>query len=275
MPVRIPIALAILSAVIVPMASFAYVGLYAMNFTGLLSIFSTTWIVLDVLLAFFYLFFTWANVRLLHSVIGSLPELPETRTMAGLWKCMAYFAGALTILTPLYSVFPNSSLAMYGWTFAFSVELLASIFLGWVLMRFALRGRNPMLFAMALTLALSCAFHFGGFRIFQSAMDRNISEEQKMSEESISGEAMLFSLWGLSPAELDNLDDDSLADIQEVSLGAVLALGVGFAGVVMVHSVSAVVFYVLIALYFARKNSFRPNSKWRRRRFKQQEVQIC
>jgi hypothetical protein len=33
LPVRIPVALAAISAVVVPVSAFAYVGLYAMSFT--------------------------------------------------------------------------------------------------------------------------------------------------------------------------------------------------------------------------------------------------
>ena len=132
-----------------------------------------------------------------------------------------------------------------------------------------------MLFAIALALSLCSAFHFGGFRVFQSALDRTVAAEQKLSEELVSGETLLFSLWGLSPSEFETLDDESLANIQEVSLGVVIACGVGFAGFVVLHTVSSVVFYVLVALYFARKNSPRPQTKWRRRQFKQSEVQIC
>ncbi|MDY6284078.1 MAG: hypothetical protein SPL19_03785 [Fibrobacter sp.] len=275
LPVRIPVALAAISAVVVPVSAFAYVGLYAMSFTGLLSIFSTTWIVLDVLLAFLYLLFVWGNVNLLHAVIRTLPELPEKRIFTGLWKWMAGFAGILSVLTPLYSLFPDSTLMIRGWAFAFGVEQVTSILLGCLLMRFALRGRNSMLFAIALALSLSSAFHFGGFRVFQSALDRTVAAEQKLSEELVSGETLLFSLWGLSPSEFDTLDDESLANIQEVSLGVVIACGVGFAGFVVLHTVSSVVFYVLVALYFARKNSPRPQTKWRRRQFKQSEVQIC
>ncbi len=275
MPAKMPVVLAIVSAVIVPLSAFAYAGFYAMNLAGLLSIFSTVWIVLDVLLAFLCLLFTWANVRLLHAVLCTLPELSEKRIMSGLWKCMAYFAGALSILTPLYSIFPNSPLAMCGWAVVFCLELLASIALGCLLMRFASQGRNTLLFAMAFALALSCAFHFGGFRIFQSAMDRSIAVEQRLSEEPVSGENLLFSFWGLSPAELDNLDDESLADIQEVSLGVAMGLGLCFAGMVLIHSASAVVFYVLMALYLARKNASCPGRKRRHLHFNQQEVQAC
>ena len=40
-PVKIPIILAILSALVLPIATLGYAGLYAMEFAGLLSIFST------------------------------------------------------------------------------------------------------------------------------------------------------------------------------------------------------------------------------------------
>jgi len=275
LPVRIPILLAIISAVLVPVSAFAYAGFYAMSFTGLLSMFAATWIALDVFLAFLYLLFMWGNVNLLHSVIRTLPEFPEKRMLSGLWKWMTCFAGLLTILTPLYSVFPNSTFAICGWVFAFGVEQVTSIVLGCLLLRFAHRGRNRMLFAIALALALSSVFHFGGFRVFQSAIDRSVATERMLLDESVSGEDLLFSLWGLSPAEFETLDDESLANIQEVSLGVAIACGVGFAGFVVLHTVSSVVFYVLIALYFARKNSPRLPSKWRRRTFKQSEVQIC
>ena len=48
-----------------------------------------------------------------------------------------------------------------------------------------------------------------------------------------------------------------------------------FAGFVILHSAAALVFYVLVLLYFVRKNAYRPNVKWRRHRHSKQEVQIC
>lgn len=273
-PVKIPVILAILSAVVLPMATLGYAGLYAMEFAGLLSILSTTAIILDVFLAFLFLAFTWGNVYLLYAFLRTLPELSEKRNLFVVWKVLAFVAGALSLLTPLYSIFPDAFGISFAWSCAYSVELLAGIALGCLLMRFAWRGKNALMFAMALALTLSYAFDFNGCRVLQTKMDQEIAAAQTLDEE-VSGESLLLSLWGLSPAEFETLDDASLADVQEISVGVLLGAAVLFAGFVIFHSAAALVFYVLIALYFARKNSYRPNEKWRRHRHSKQEVQIC
>ena len=273
-PVKIPIILAILSALVLPIATLGYAGLYAMEFAGLLSIFSTASILLDVFLAFLFLIFTWGNVYLLHAFLHTLPELPEKRKMFIVWKVLAFVAGALSLLTPLYSIFPDAFGILFGWLLAYSIEFLAGIIFSCLLMRFALRGRNSLMFAMALALALSYAFDFSGCRVLQTQMDQEMAAVQTLDEET-SGECLLLSLWGLSPAEFETLDEASLADVQEISVGVLLGAAVLFAGFVILHSAAALVFYVLVSLYFVRKNAYRPNVKWRRHRHSKQEVQIC
>ena len=138
-PVKIPIILAILSALVLPIATLGYAGLYAMEFAGLLSIFSTASILLDVFLAFLFLIFTWGNVYLLHAFLHTLPELPEKHKMFIVWKVLAFVAGALSLLTPLYSIFPDAFGILFGWSLAYSIEFLAGIIFSCLLMRFALR----------------------------------------------------------------------------------------------------------------------------------------
>lgn len=255
-PVKLPLALAFCSALPIPAAAIGYVGLYALELSGLLSIFGTLSTVLDVLLPVALLAMLWGNAYLLSAFLKSLPDsFRERKTLGGLFRLLLVFAVALGVLSPLYSVFPKSLAVCVAWTFAFSIELVAGVALGLALSVAAFRRKNWLVLGLGLAVSLFYLTDFGGCRVFQSMLDYQFGNVALFDWSGETDNGPLTYLWGISPAELDTLDGESLADIQEVTFAFGILSVALFAGLVSAHAASSVLVFALFAIYFKRRKT--------------------
>lgn len=270
-PVKLPIGLAVFSVVVLPLMVFVYTGLYFFDLSGFLSILAPLATGVDVFLAISFLLLVWGNVYLLRAILKRLPTFADgMKTMRTLWMALAVFAGVLTVLSPLYSVFPDSGEICTAWSAAFFAKWIVGFILCVSLARFGFRGKNWLLLGIGLSLAVGLLADFNGLRGVQTALDNSL-EMTADSEEP--AENLMVELLGISQSEFDTLDDESLTDLQEVSAGFVLAAVSGFWGLVVLHFAAWGCAYVLIALYFAKRNLNRGSGKrrWKKRR----DLEIC
>ena len=252
-PVKFSLFLALLSAAIVPICALYYAGLYALDFLAMLSIFSTLFTVADVVLPLLFLFSVWGFAYLFRAILQSLPtETREKKLLQNTWNLFVFGAVTLTVLSPLYSIVQGSVSLRVLWNFFFGAEWFVGILMGACLARAAFRGRRWLLFFLGITASLSVASDFNGCKYIQPLFDKHTLAEEV--GEDVSGGDLLFSLWGLSPAEFDALDDESFADIQEVSFSMFALVAALFAAWIAFHSAMATAFFVLCALYFVGKN---------------------
>ncbi len=255
-PVKIPLGFAALSLLATPILALCYAGLYAVDLIGLLSIFGKFSTVLDVLLPVLFLVTLWGILYLLSTFLKGLTEAcGEKKSLGGLFRLLVGFACALSVLSPLYSVFPESVAVCVAWTFAFSIELAAGIFFGLVTARFALRTKKWLVFGIGLALSATFLTDFSGCRVFESILDYQFGAMNLLDPEADTGSGLMTYLWGLSPAEFDTLDGESLADIQEVSLVLGMFSSAIFGGLVSAHCATSVLLFALFAIYFMRKKS--------------------
>lgn len=255
-PVKVSLGLAALSLLVTPLLALCYAGLYAVDLIGLLSIFGKLSTVLDVLLPVLFLVTLWGILYLLSAFVKGLPETcGEKKSLGGLFRLLACFACALSVLSPLYSVFPESVAVCVAWTFAFSIELVAGIFFGLLTARFALRTKKWLVLGIGLALSAAFLTDFSGCRVFESILDYQFGAVNLLDADGDAGSGLMTYLWGLSPAELDTLDGESLADIQEVSLVLGMFSAALFGGLVSAHCAFSVLLFALFAIYFMRKKS--------------------
>ncbi len=253
-PVKMSLGLAALSLLGIPMLALGYAGLYAVELVGLLSIFGTLSTVLDVLLSVLFLLSLWGILYLLSVFLKGLPDVyGERKSLLGLFRLLACFACALSALSPLYSVFPDSVAICVVWTFAFSIELVTGVALGLLLAYRAFRVRKWLAFGIGLALSAAFLTDFSGCRVFESILDYQFGTVLYADVDTGSG--LMTYLWGLSPAEFDTLDGESLADIQEVSVVLGMLAAALFGGLVAAHCASSVLLLVLLAIYFMRKRT--------------------
>lgn len=255
-PVKVPLVLAFCSATLVPVAALGYVGLYTLELSGLLSIFGTLATVLDVLLPVMLLAMLWGCAYLLSAFLKDLPESFRERKMLGwLFRLLLVFAVALGVLSPLYSVFSESLAVCAAWTLAFSIELVTGVALGIALSLAALRRKNWLVLSLGIALSFFFLTDFGGCRVFQSILDYQFGNVALFDWSGETDDGPLTSLWGISPAELDTLDGESLADIQEVTFAFGILFVTLFAGLVSAHAAVSVLVFVLFAIYFKRRKT--------------------
>ncbi len=272
-PVKLSLGLAAFSVVVLPLVVFVYTGLYFIDLSGLLSIFAPLATGIDVFLAISFLLLAWGNVYLLRAILKRLPKRADgMKTMQNLWKALAIFASALTVFSPLYSVFPGSVGICTAWSAAFFAEWIVGLILYVSLARFGFRGKNWLLLGIGLSLAVGLLADFNGLRGVQTAVDNSLEEMADVSGEGGSPENSIAEMLGISQSEFDTLDDESLADLQEVSAGFVLVVASGFLGLVVLHFAAWGCAYVLIALYFSKRNGSRPG---KRRWEKMKDMKIC
>ncbi len=255
-PVKVPIGFAALSLLVTPLLALCYAGLYAVDLVGLLSIFEKFSTVLDVLLPVLFLVTLWGILYLLSVFLKGLPDTcGGKKPLGGLFRLLVCFACALSVLSPLYSVFPDSVAVCVAWTFAFSIELVAGIFFGLVTARFALRTKKWLVFGIGLALSATFLTDFSGCRVFESILDYQFGAVNLLDTDADTGSSLMTYLWGLSPAELDTLDGESLADIQEVSLVLGMFSAAIFGGLVSAHCAASVLLFALFAIYLMRRKS--------------------
>lgn len=233
-PVKVPLALAVLSLFGIPGLALCYAGLCAVDFAGLLSIFGTLSTVLGVLLPVVFLVTLWGILYLLSAFLKNLSECGAKKSLGCLFRLLVAVACALSVLSPLYSVFPESVAICVAWTFAFSIELVAGV-------------------AFGLALSVTFLTDFGGCRVFESILDYQFGTVGFLDADS--GNGLMTYLWGLSPAELDTLDGESLADIQEVSLVLGMLSAAIFGWLVSVHCAASLLLFALLAIYFVREKA--------------------
>lgn len=255
-PVKVPLALAVLSAAVVPVLAVLYAGLYGVELFGLLSIFGTLATVLDVLLSILFLVLVWGGVYVLGAFLKGLECVPGDRKIFfGLFRLLSAFACVLSVLSPLYSIFSESPAFCIAWTFAFSIELVTGIVLGILIARLGLRGKNHLVLGIGLAVAFCYLTDFSGFRTFESMIDYSFASGDVEESDRAAGAGLLTYLWGLSPAEVDTLDEESLADVQEVSVVFFALLFALFAGFVAAHAAFSLLSFSLFAIYFVRKRN--------------------
>ena len=233
-PVKVPLALAVLSLFGIPGLALCYAGLCAVDFAGLLSIFGTLSTVLGVLLPVVFLVTLWGILYLLSAFLKNLSECGAKKSLGCLFRLLVAVACALSVLSPLYSVFPESVAICVAWTFAFSIELVAGV-------------------AFGLALSVTFLTDFGGCRVFESILDYQFGTVGFLDADS--GNGLMTYLWGHSPAELDTLDGESLADIQEVSLVLGMLSAAIFGWLVSVHCAASLLLFALLAIYFVREKA--------------------
>ncbi|MCK9182916.1 MAG: hypothetical protein M0P13_08570 [Fibrobacteraceae bacterium] len=273
-PVKFPVALALISAFVAPLFAMFYAGFFAMDFFGFLSVFFPFRTILDVAEAVLFLLFTWGNVYLFYACWKALPvDVPGVNAFHALWGLLAFVAGTLSVLTPLFSVFSGNSVLCILWTVAFSVELIAGVFLGCFLMRIAYKGKNWTLLAVGVAFVVANVFDYSAFRTFETMLDDNFSSADDVDSPEDEASSWLLSLWGISPSEFGTLDDESLANVQEMSLAFVVLLCSVGGIFVIVHSAALVLVYILLALFFAKQNRRLPYRK--PFELKGDDLQIC
>lgn len=229
--------------------------------TGLLSILSPVAVGVDVSLAVFFLLFTWGSVGLLRILLNRLPDsLPAVRRMRSLWNVAASLAAGLSLVSPLYSVFPDNGSICTLWIVFFSLEWGVFLALGILLSLFGRRGKNGLLFGIGISIALAGLSDINGLRAVQTAVD-NSRAAMEESEEGLVENSMGI-LFGMSRTELDTFDEESLADLQEVTFGVTVFVCAGIFALAALHAASLGFAYVGMALYFAGKKS----RKWREAR---------
>ncbi len=252
-PVKVPLALAVLSLFGIPGLALCYAGLCAVDFAGLLSIFGTLSTVLGVLLPVVFLVTLWGILYLLSAFLKNLSECGAKKSLGCLFRLLVAVACALSVLSPLYSVFPESVAICVAWTFAFSIELVAGVAFGLVTARFAFLTKKWLVFGVGLALSVTFLTDFGGCRVFESILDYQFGTVGFLDADS--GNGLMTYLWGLSPAELDTLDGESLADIQEVSLVLGMLSAAIFGWLVSVHCAASLLLFALLAIYFVREKA--------------------
>ncbi len=255
-PVKMSLALAALSLLGIPMLALGYAGLYAVELAGLLSIFGTLSTVLGVLLPVFFLVSLWGILYTLSAFLKGLPDtFGEKKPLLGLFRLLVCLACALSVLSPLYSVFPESVAICVAWTFAFSIDLVAGAALGILLALRAVRAKKWLVFGIGVALFATFLTDFSGCRVFESILDYQFGTA--LPADMDTGSGLMTYLWGLSPAEIDTLDGESLADIQEVSVVLGMLFAALFGGLVAAHCASSVLLFALLAIYWMRKRTAR------------------
>ncbi len=265
-----PIFLALLSVLVWPFFVVVHLGLFAVDLVDLLSILSPVAVGVDVGLAVFFLLFTWGNVGLLGSLLKRLPgSLPAVRRMRVLWKMAVSLAGFLSVVSPVYSIFPDNSSICSIWVVIFFLEWGVFLALGILLALFGRRGKNWLLFGIGLSLALAGLSDVNGLRALQTAVENSRTAMEESDEGLV--ENSMGILFGMSQTELDTFDEESLADLQEVSFGVAVFVCAGVFALAALHSAALGFAYVGLALYFAKKT---PRFKRRTQKFPQGEF-LC
>lgn len=253
--VKASLGLAALSLLVTPVLALCYAGLYAVDLVGLLSIFGKLSAVLEVLLPVLFLVTLWGILYLLSAFLKGLDACGEKNALDWLFRLLVFLACALSVLSPFYSVFPDSVALCAAWTLVFSVELVAGIFFGLVTVRLAFRTKKWLVLGIGLALSFTFLTDFDGCRVFESILDHQFGTADFLDTDTDAGSGLVTYLWGLSPAEFDTLDDESLADIQEVSFVFGVSSAALFGWLVAAHCAASVLLFALSAIYFMRKKS--------------------
>lgn len=255
-PVLLPACLAILSVIVMPVFFFCQLGLNAIDLLGLLSIFRSTSVVLGVVQDALSLVLLWGTIYLLWIFGKALPREISPRSLRILLTALTYIAVLTSVLTPLGSVMNDSLLFGRLNTLTSFCAMVVSVALGISILRAARLRRNALVFGIGLALSVCTITNYSGNwggKFLSELSSQNVAEESFEDSDAPESESLLWSLWGLSSADVDNLDDETVANMQEVSF-ALIGLGAALAaGWTALYAASSALFFGLLAVYFVRK----------------------
>ncbi|MDY3921772.1 MAG: hypothetical protein SOZ02_06375 [Hallerella porci] len=243
--VKLPIFLAVIAALVMPLGTFAYLGFYAVHSLGMLSIFSSSFTLLSLWLPFLLLISLWGNAAIFRWLWKSFPEeSSEKLTLQRIWMIFIFATGILSLLTPLYSIFSDSAALHVAWSVIFCFETVAAICFGLCLLRIAHGIRHRFLFALGILISLSFVSDYSGLKMLQPIVNENLS-----AFESADSTDIISSLSGLSPSEFETLDDESIADVQEIFFSVFAIAAALVASLIAFHAAISFSFFILFAVY--------------------------
>jgi hypothetical protein len=251
-PAKFSLVLAALMIVVTPFLSVLYTGLISMDFSGWLGIFDPLRTILDLIQASLYLGFTLSTVYLLWSLRRYIKNGDEknARALILFLRLFTVVAVALVPTTILYSLFPENILLCLLWSAFFSIELLTGVCLGVILIRVSTAINNKWFLALGVLLICANVFDYSGFRTFETVLLHIFPAGEEVADNA----NLSLSIWGISSIDYEMLDEESRANMEEVTLfGTYLlcALGVFF---IVMHTVGLGFFYVILAVLFAQRN---------------------
>lgn len=248
--ILLPVILAIISVIVMPVLFFCQLGFDAIDLLGLLSIFRLPAVGVDVVREVLSILLLWGTVYLLRIFLKSLPNEISSGSPQIFWKVLVVIAELLSVLIPLGSIFGGESLNQLN-SLVNLCAMLAAVGLGLSLVR-----RNVLFLGIGLALALSGITNYVGDcgeKFLAEFSTQASAEEPLENSESQNSESLFWSLWNLSPTDVDNLDDESIANMQEVSFAIVAIAAALTVGWITLYAASSALFFGFIAAYFVRK----------------------
>lgn len=251
-PVKFPVVLAILSVFVAPLLSVLYAGLIAMDFSGWLKIFDPVRTVLDLVQAGLFLCFTLGTLFLLWSLRRYVKngDAKNARALLIFFRLFTVVSLALVPVTVLYSLFPENILLCLLWSIFFSITLLSGICLAIIYIRISKAINNKWIFVFGLIFLCAQLFDYSGFRTFETVLLHVLPT----GEDAFDSVDISNAIWGVSSIEYEMMDDETRADMEEVSLFGMHLLRAFGMLFVVVHSACLGMSYVILAVLFAQKN---------------------
>lgn len=239
---KMPLALGLISTMVLPLLTFCFVGLFLVRFEMGLELFSPVYTVLDLLHAFFFLVLFLGNLILMRALSLRMHfDDHSLNTFQFLIKANLILFAFLVPATISFSISPYSLGSYTFWLSCFSIGLFLNISLGIYLMIQAKSHRKILFLWIGLAFVLAQFFDYSGFRVL-AVLASDLSP------------TFMWDFLGISVFDYQSLDHElkSMFDeVAAVSLFFTLSLG---AVIVILRTVALTVFYVLVAqLLFLRK----------------------